>query len=102
LYDFCLLKRPSLKSLPSSLFQREESLWGFAMEDSIFSPFEKGGGRGILLLFKRLTCYPEFRILIYLNARKKVIPYYLFSCTKKKRMRRATTQESASISQAGE
>jgi hypothetical protein len=34
-------------------------------------PLEKGGGKGILPLFKRLKCYPEFRILIYINARKK-------------------------------
>jgi hypothetical protein len=44
----------------------------------------------------------EFRIFIYINARKKVVPYYFLSWTKKNRMNKAAIQESASISQAGE
>ena len=42
-----------------------------AVKDPTFSPFGKGGGRGILRLFTRLTHYLEFRILIYINAREK-------------------------------
>jgi hypothetical protein len=52
------LKRPSQKSLPSSLFQREESLGGdYGMEDSTLSPFGKGEGKWILRLFKKLNGY---------------------------------------------
>jgi hypothetical protein len=43
---FGILKRPSQKSLPSSLFQREESFWGDSMQDSIFSPLEKRDEEG--------------------------------------------------------
>jgi hypothetical protein len=35
------MKRPSRKSLPSSLFQREESFWEIRWEVPFFSPLEK-------------------------------------------------------------
>jgi hypothetical protein len=44
------------KSLPSSLFQREESF---------SAPFEKGGSRGIYWLFKMLKCYQNFIFMVW-------------------------------------
>jgi hypothetical protein len=41
------LERLSPKSLPSSLFQREESLFELISIEERISPFEKGGSRGI-------------------------------------------------------
>jgi hypothetical protein len=37
-----VLKRPSRKSLPSSLFQREDSFWGFDGKFPFFLLWEKG------------------------------------------------------------
>jgi hypothetical protein len=44
--DFFVLKRPSQKSLPSSLFQREESFWGNRWKILLFPPWEKGDEGG--------------------------------------------------------
>jgi hypothetical protein len=52
-------KRSCQKSLPSSLFQREESFWGFNGELFHLFPLWK---RGILWLFKKLNCYKFHRM----------------------------------------
>jgi hypothetical protein len=41
------LERLPQKSLPSSLFQREESFFELISIEERISPFEKGGSRGI-------------------------------------------------------
>jgi len=46
LYQFSVLKRPSQKSLPSSLFQREESFLGIRWKIPLFPPLEKGDEGG--------------------------------------------------------
>jgi hypothetical protein len=45
-YHFRVLKRPSQKSLPSSLFQREESVLGIRWKIPLFPPLEKGDEGG--------------------------------------------------------
>jgi hypothetical protein len=47
LYQFSFLKRHSQKSLPASLFQREESFSEcLQIKDSFFSPLKKGDEGG--------------------------------------------------------
>jgi len=48
-----------------------------AVEDFPFSPFGKGGGRGILLIFKRLKCY------WFYNFRNMKLPLFC-DCTREK------------------
>jgi hypothetical protein len=61
-----LLPSRSTWRLSTGFFQREGSLWVICGGRFNFSPFEKGGGRGILRLFKKLNCY---------NRRSKKIPF---------------------------
>jgi len=43
-----------------------------AVKDSTFSPFEKGGGRGILRLFKKLNCYESSNEYFNLSASSRI------------------------------
>jgi hypothetical protein len=51
--DFFVLKRPSQKSLPSSLFQREESFWGIHVGRFHFFPLYKRGTKGDFTAFQK-------------------------------------------------
>jgi hypothetical protein len=76
------LKRPCQKSLPSSLFQREESFGGFDGEFlPLFPPLEKG-------MKGDLTAFQKAKLLSYLKFQIKKMNHHFFSFAQSKALRR--------------